>query len=172
MPHTQLPPTTTCHTPNYHQQQHATHPTTTTTDMPHTQLPPPATCHTPICRSINDTYGQARPDLNGEIGIALRFSEESGRWLVRLKGGEGKQLKVANLDPLGYGGLPLAECPRGIVHCVWGDAQWSRTQLLGEIARGHWGLCTASVAELVAPPAERRAALDGRVLPQPHRTPT
>jgi len=123
-------------------------------------------------QSVRLTGLQARPDLNGEIGIALRFSEESGRWLVRLKGGEGKQLKVANLDPLGYGGLPLAECPRGIVHCVWGDAQWSRTQLLGEIARGHWGLCTASVAELVAPPAERRAALDGRVLPQPHRTPT
>ena len=26
---------------------------------------------------------QARADLNGEIGIALRFDEKSGRWLVR-----------------------------------------------------------------------------------------
>lgn len=99
---------------------------------------------------------QARPDLNGEVGIALRFVEGSGRWLVRLKGGEGKQLKPANLAPVGPS--------HGVVHCVWGDAQWSRTQLLGEIARGHWGLCRASVAELVAPPAERRAALDGRLV--------
>ena len=51
-----------------------------------------------------------------------------------------------------------------VVHCVWGDAQWSRTQLLGEIARGHWGLCHASVAEMVAPPSERWAALDGRLV--------
>ena len=51
-----------------------------------------------------------------------------------------------------------------VVHCVWGDAQWSRTQLLGEIARGHWGLCHASVAEMLAPPTERWAALDGRLV--------
>ena len=34
----------------------------------------------------------ARPELNGECGIALRFNAESGRWLVRLADGEGKQL--------------------------------------------------------------------------------
>ena len=99
---------------------------------------------------------QARPDLNGELGIALKFAEASGRWLVRLKGGEGKQLKPDNLEPIGP--------PGGVVHCVWGDAQWSRTQLLGEIARGHWGLCRASIAELVAPPKERWDALDGRLV--------
>ena len=89
----------------------------------------------------------ARPELNGECGIALRFNAESGRWLVRLADGEGKQLKPANLEAFGPAG--------GVVHCVWGDAQWSRTQLLGEIARGHWGLCKASVAELIAPPDQR-----------------
>ena len=31
----------------------------------------------------------------------------------------------------------------GTVLCFWGDARWSRTQLLGEIARGHWGMCRA-----------------------------
>ena len=39
---------------------------------------------------------------------------------------QGKQLKPANLEALGY--------PNGVVHCVWGDAQWSRTQLLDESA--------------------------------------
>lgn len=70
-------------------------------------------------------HAQARPDLNGETGVALRYQESSGRWLVRLKGGEGKQLKPANLEVVGDG--------TSVVHCVWGDAQWSRTQLLGEI---------------------------------------
>ena len=28
---------------------------------------------------------QARPDLNGEIGIAIRFSAEKGRWLVKVR---------------------------------------------------------------------------------------
>ena len=92
--------------------------------------------------------------------MALRFLEESGRWLVRLKGGEGKQLKPHNLHALSHAG--------GVVHCVWGDAQWSRTQLLGEIARGHWGLCKASVAELIAPAAERWDALDGRLVFAPN----
>ena len=46
---------------------------------------------------------------------------------------------------------------------AWGDARWSRTQLLGEIARGHWGLGKASVCELTAGPPERWAGLDGRL---------
>lgn len=71
--------------------------------------------------------------------------------------GEGKQLKPSNLET-------LYDDAAGVVHCVWGDAQWSRTQLLGEIARGHWGLCRASVAEMVVPPAERWSALDGRLV--------
>jgi len=35
---------------------------------------------------------QARPDLNGEVGLALRFAPDSGRWLVRLRNGDGKQV--------------------------------------------------------------------------------
>ena len=99
---------------------------------------------------------QARPDLNGEIGVALRFVEKSRRWEVRLSNGEGKQLKPANLEPLSHAG--------GRVLAFWGDAQWSRTQLLGEIARGHWGLCRASVAELTADVPERWAALTPRLV--------
>lgn len=76
-----------------------------------------------------------------------------------LRDGDGKKLKPTNLEPLDGGD--------GRVLCFWGDAQWSRTQLLGEIARGHWGLCKASVAELIAPPAERRAGLEGRLVYSP-----
>ncbi|CAJ1441888.1 unnamed protein product, partial [Effrenium voratum] len=31
----------------------------------------------------------------------------------------------------------------------WGEARWQRTQLLGELARGDWGLCAAVPEDLV-----------------------
>lgn len=93
--------------------------------------------------------------LNGEIGIALRFAEGSRRWLVRLRDGEGKQLRPENLEGLeGEGGRVL---------CFWGDARWTRAQLLGEIAKGDWGLCRANVGDLAASPAERWRGTDGRL---------
>ena len=115
----------------------------------------------PVCggQTVRLCGLQARPELNGEIGLAMRFAEGAGRWLVMLRNGEGKKLKPANLQPLeGEGGRVL---------CFWGAAQWSRTQLLGELARGHWGLCKASVAELISPPQERRAGLVGRLVYSP-----
>ena len=33
----------------------------------------------------------------------------------------------------------------------WGDARWSRTQLLGEIARGSWGMCRAEAQAKLRP---------------------
>lgn len=36
------------------------------------------------------------------------------------------------------------------VKVIWGDARWSRAQLLGELARGHWGMCTAAVHDVFA----------------------
>jgi len=98
---------------------------------------------------------QSQPHLNGEVGMALRFVEASGRWLVRLPNGEGKQLKPANLEAM--------EGRGGRVFAFWGDARWSRTQLLGEIARGHWGLCRASISELTASPPQRWRQLQGRL---------
>eukprot|EP00051_Salpingoeca_urceolata_P033154 m.19220 g.19220 ORF g.19220 m.19220 type:complete len:631 (+) comp5898_c0_seq1:395-2287(+) len=32
----------------------------------------------------------------------------------------------------------------------WGDARWSRTQLLGELAKGSWGMCHADVSDAFA----------------------
>lgn len=90
---------------------------------------------------------KARPELNGELGVALRFAESNGRWQVRLRNGDGKELKPTNLQG--------SDGNTGRVLVFWGDAQWSRTQLLGEIARGHWGLCKASIAEIAALAEER-----------------
>ena len=104
---------------------------------------------------------QARPDLNGEVGIAVKYNQEKGRWLVTLRNGEGVRVKVANLQP--QPGVDAEQEWGGRVLVAWGDARWSRTQLLGEIARGHWGLGKASVCELTAGPPERWAGLDGRL---------
>jgi len=93
--------------------------------------------------------------LNGELGIALRFDEGAGRWLIRLQNGEAKQVKVANLEPL--------EGNKGRVYVFWGTTCWSRTQLLGEIARGQWGLGHASILDIALPAAERKNGLDGRL---------
>jgi putative AlgH/UPF0301 family transcriptional regulator len=38
--------------------------------------------------------------------------------------------------------------PAAVVHVFWGVARWSRTQLLGELARGSWGMCRAEKQDL------------------------
>jgi hypothetical protein len=69
----------------------------------------------------------ARPELNGRIGMALRFHPSPGpdRWDVILVSGEGIRIKPVNLEGLDGGS--------GRVMVFWGDARWSRAQLLGEI---------------------------------------
>lgn len=97
-------------------------------------------------QTVRLTGLQACPELNGELGILLRFNDAAGRWLVRLRNGDGKQLRLANLEPLEGAG--------GRVFAFWGDARWSRAQLLGEIAKGDWGLCRSSVGDLAASASE------------------
>jgi hypothetical protein len=87
----------------------------------------------------------ARPELNGKVGMALRFLREPQRWEVQLSTGEGLKVKPVNL--LESGGAAR-------VMIFWGDARWSRAQLLGETARGHWGLCRATVGEFIVSPEE------------------
>merc|ERR1711977_314191 len=98
---------------------------------------------------------QGAAHLNGELGLALRFIEGTGRWLVRLQNGEAKQIKTANLEPMEGG--------KGRVYVFWGSVWWSRTQLLGEIARGQWGLGPAGVQDITRPELERKQGLDGRL---------
>eukprot|EP00927_Polykrikos_kofoidii_P043479 TRINITY_DN37552_c0_g2_i1.p1 TRINITY_DN37552_c0_g2~~TRINITY_DN37552_c0_g2_i1.p1 ORF type:complete len:806 (-),score=112.86 TRINITY_DN37552_c0_g2_i1:97-2514(-) len=87
------------------------------------------------------------PGLNGEVGLALHFLESAGRWFVRLRDGTAKQVRPENLE--------IHDGGRGVVLVFWGDAQWSRAQLLGEIARGHWGLCRATAGDLAVSADDR-----------------
>lgn len=94
----------------------------------------------------------ARPELNGRVGMALRFLPAPGpqRWEVQLSTGEGLKVKPINL--ISETGTGAGNSARVMV--FWGDARWSRAQLLGETARGHWGLCRATVGEFIVPPNE------------------
>jgi putative AlgH/UPF0301 family transcriptional regulator len=107
-------------------------------------------------QTVRLTGLQGAAHLNGELGLALRFIEGTGRWVVRLKDGETKQIKPANLEALEGG--------KGRVYVFWGSVCWSRTQILGEIARGQWGLCHASVQDVARPEKERKQGLDGRLV--------
>lgn len=78
------------------------------------------------------------------------------RWQVVLRNGDGKEFKPSNLEPVS-GGF-------GRVYVVWGNARWTRTQLLGEVARGHWGLGRASINEVAMPAEKRWNGLDGRLV--------
>lgn len=42
--------------------------------------------------SVKLMHLQARPELNGQVGILLSFNADAGRWLVRLADGTGKQV--------------------------------------------------------------------------------
>ena len=52
-----------------------------TYELPHEGVAVVACCC--CCGGVMLLLWQARADLNGEIGIALRFDEKSRRWLVR-----------------------------------------------------------------------------------------
>ena len=88
---------------------------------------------------------KSKNELNGNLGLTLRKNGE--RWLVRLANGSGIKVKPENMDAL--------SSKNGRVFCFWGDARWSRTQLLGEIARGSWGLCAANITDIISPVEER-----------------
>lgn len=65
--------------------------------------------------------------LNGQVGLALGYDATSKRWGVRVFDGSGKKIKPANLK--------VEDNMNGQVMCFYGNAVWSRVQLLGEIAR-------------------------------------
>jgi hypothetical protein len=79
----------------------------------------------------------------------------SGAWTVKLGAGDTVRIAGAQLEAL--------DGANGRVLCFWGDARWSRVQLLGEIARGQWGLCRAGILDLLHAPERRWQALEGRL---------
>lgn len=77
--------------------------------------------------------------------------------------GESVRVRPENLEAVCDQRLP-GELARstgsyGRVFVFWGNAGWSRAQLLGEIAHGSWGLCRASVADFTTDFLERWASL-------------
>eukprot|EP00183_Erythrolobus_madagascarensis_P006813 CAMPEP_0185844842 /NCGR_PEP_ID=MMETSP1354-20130828/939_1 /TAXON_ID=708628 /ORGANISM="Erythrolobus madagascarensis, Strain CCMP3276" /LENGTH=319 /DNA_ID=CAMNT_0028544633 /DNA_START=212 /DNA_END=1171 /DNA_ORIENTATION=- len=123
-----------------------------------------------------------RKDLNRERGVVVSYNSSSGRWQVVLESGGGKALRAKNLEPLSAPATTTTTTantatatstseassndPLVRVFAFWGCARWSRTQLLGECARGHWGICRASVADVVIDlqhPTSHRADLNDRV---------
>ena len=100
---------------------------------------------------------QKRPELNGEVGVTQKWLRGAGRWTVRLQSGLGVKVRPEHLE--GWGGRE-----RGTVMVFWGDARWSRTQLLGEIARGHWGMCKANVKDVLSAAEDRMQGLKERLV--------
>ena len=66
--------------------------------------------------TIKITGLRARADLNGELGVALKYDAGLGRWDTRLRNGLGVQIKPANL-------LLHDNSARGTVMAFWGDAR-------------------------------------------------
>eukprot|EP00756_Hemistasia_phaeocysticola_P010324 Hpha_TRINITY_DN15008_c2_g21::TRINITY_DN15008_c2_g21_i1::g.123942::m.123942 len=68
---------------------------------------------------------------------------QGGLWVV----GE-----LPNVVEIAVADLERRDGAKVLIKCCWGSARWSRTQLLGELARGHWGMCRAEAADVF--PAE------------------
>ena len=89
---------------------------------------------------------------NGALGVAIAFAE--ARWRVRLPDGSLKSLRPENVESA----EPRAFAGRVLV--FWGDSRWSRTQLLGGLARRQWCVARATCEDVLA--ADRHARLVAR----------
>jgi hypothetical protein len=99
---------------------------------------------------------QARQDLNAQQGMLLRFDRAAGRWEVRVDvSGEGVRVRPVNLESAPGCG----DHRHGTLMVFWGNACWTRAQLLGEIAKGSWGMCTANTTDFTAAADKRWPAL-------------
>jgi len=95
---------------------------------------------------------------NGRRGIVELFDEETNKWSVRLTLSAASELVAKEnlqLDEFGQNGL---------VYAFFGYAGWTRAQLLGESARGHWGLCKHVLADILEEPGKRREGLESRLV--------
>ena len=66
------------------------------------------------------------------IGVAISYDISSAQWKVAVPTGLVAVKREGISEIIQKGGARVL--------MFWGTAKWSRTQLLGEIARGHWGL--------------------------------
>jgi hypothetical protein len=82
----------------------------------------------------------ATADVPVCTGVLCGFSQETKTWNVASPFGvlrrTSSEFKV------------LHAATRAKVLCFFGTAQWNRSQLLGEIARGHWGLAKSAPVDV------------------------
>ena len=82
------------------------------------------------------------PDLSGSNGGSDAPADEdegSGRWVSG---------DLSTVCALAHAEAARRHLTVADVKVIWGDARWARAQLLGELARGHWGMCAASVHDV------------------------
>eukprot|EP00041_Stephanoeca_diplocostata_P034720 m.1197789 g.1197789 ORF g.1197789 m.1197789 type:complete len:527 (-) comp24569_c0_seq1:2931-4511(-) len=78
--------------------------------------------------------------------------DELAKYCCRQGGNQGGLWVSGDLDDVcAIARADAARCGASAapVDAFWGDARWSRTQLLGEIARGSWGVCRAEVNDVI-----------------------
>ena len=84
--------------------------------------------------SVVNIFGGGAGELK-RSGVVIENVGSSDNWRVATADGVGEFPRDAlEIEAPTNGGRVLA---------FWGTAQWTRAQLLGEIARGHWGLLKA-----------------------------
>jgi len=103
---------------------------------------------------------KSRNDLNGKLAILLRPSRgNKARWMARLADGSGVNLSENNMVSV--------KGREGRVFVFWGQARWCRAQLLGQIAKGQWGISQALAGDIIAKPKERIKYARSRALIAP-----
>ena len=94
----------------------------------------------------------ATADVREAVGVLCGFSEESNTWNVASPFGVLKRTREE---------FEVLRSPtRAKVLCFFGTAQWNRSQLLGEIARGHWGLTKSEPVDVARAETAYRRAMD------------
>ena len=86
------------------------------------------------------------------VGVITNFDDETQLWRLTTSGG---------VLTRKMGDLEVEMKARAVKLLVFfGDARWSRAQLLGEIARGHWGLAKSDPVDVVKPHDAYRRVVD------------
>ena len=103
---------------------------------------------------------KSRADLNGKLAILLRPSKsKKSRWMVRLSDGSGVNLAEKNMINV--------KGRNGRVMIFWGHVNWFRAQLLGQIAKGQWGITKAVAGDIIGNSKKRIENLRLRMIVPP-----
>ena len=84
------------------------------------------------------------PDEINNIKSVRVVGNQGGMWVGSTNVKEVAKIAKSDHERL-YDSMDNPPC---YVNVYWGDARWSRTQLLGELARGSWGMCRADLKDI------------------------